>query len=165
MGHLIGSVQLIDEIIFEIYFDGLNFIKISDREIGTYNETMELIDSINSIGNVDLIAYEDDLLVTQTLDKSSKVIKNKNEYDLVGFDLSKNEVVFRKSYQENYQEIVFMDDDFICYNNNVIEIYNRENEHISHFDLTRDIKKLKIFDNDKIVVFGVDYFTIFELGY
>jgi|LGOV01.1.fsa_nt_gb hypothetical protein len=165
MGHLIGSVQLIDEILLKIYFDGLNFIKISDKEIGTYNEMMELIDSINSIGNVDLIAYKDDLIVTQTLDKSSEVIKNNNKYDSVGFDLSKNEVVFRKSYKENYQEIVFRDDDFICYNNNVIDIYNREEEHISHFDLTKDIKKLRIFDNDRIVVFGVDYFTIFELGY
>ncbi len=143
----------------------MNFIKISDKEIGTYNEMMELIDSINSIGNVDLIAYKDDLIVTQTLDKSSEVIKNNNKYDSVGFDLSKNEVVFRKSYKENYQEIVFRDDDFICYNNNVIDIYNREEEHISHFDLTKDIKKLRIFDNDRIVVFGVDYFTIFELGY
>ncbi|MEA3423347.1 MAG: DUF5711 family protein, partial [Bacillota bacterium] len=126
MGHLIGSVKLMDEILFEIYFDGLNFIKISDKEIGTYNENMELIDSVNSIGNVDLIAYKDDLLVTQTLDKSSEVIKNNNKYDSIGFDLSKNEVVFRKSYKENYQEIVFRNDDFICYNNNVIDIFNRD---------------------------------------
>ncbi|MBN2260797.1 MAG: hypothetical protein JW702_09650 [Clostridiales bacterium] len=165
MGHLNGSFQLLDEIIFDFYFENDSIVKVSDKEIGIYSESMGLNNSINAIGNVDLVAYKDHYLVAQIFDENSQIIETENDFDAVAFDLSKNELIFKKSFKEDYQGMVFKEDYLLCYNNNVIDVYNYSGDQVSHFDLVRDIKSMGVLDNGKIVVYGVDYFTIYELKF
>ena len=164
-GNLVGSIQMIDEILFEFYFEKGNVIKVSDQEIATYSIDMEPIDRINSVGVVDLTAYKDNVVVTQVFDEQSKINDVTPDYDAIAFDLLKNEVVYNKILSTGFNEMFFYEDHLICYNNNSVTLLDDQGEIIREFDLPQDVKKIRVLSDALFVMMGTDYFTIYELKY
>ncbi len=164
-GNLIGSIQMIDEILFDFYFENGNVIKVSDQEIATYSIDMEPIDKFNSVGVVDLTAYKDNVVVTQVFDEQSKINDVTPDYDSIAFDLLKNEVVYNNILSKGYNEMFYYESHLICYNNNNVTLFDDQGEIVREFDLPRDVKKIKILSDSFFVMMGTDYFTIYELKY
>jgi hypothetical protein len=162
-GNLIGSIQFPNELILDFHVEGNMFVVVTDHDIRTYSLEMEELEVVNSLGDIDLIAYEDAIVVNQTYDNKSEINEENTDFDIIAFDLSKNEVVYNHQLESQYNELLFFKEYLLGYNNNELVIFDEKGECVETFDLTREVISIKSIDNHYLLMMGLDYFSVFEL--
>ncbi len=162
-GNLIGSIQMIDEILLEYYLENLEIVVLTDQDITVYNSEMDQLNSVNSIGEIDLSAYGDEQIIMQRFDKQSELSPVSSDYDIISFDLTKNEIKYNKSITSRFTEIMDNGRYLIGYNNNEMTLIDSDGEIIQSFDLSREVVCIDSLDQNLMIMRGIDYFTVFEL--
>jgi hypothetical protein len=162
-GNLIGSIQMIDKILLEYYLENLEVVVLTDQDITIYNSEMEQLNSVNSIGEIDLSTYKDEQIIMQIFDRQSELSPVASDYDIISFDLTKNEVKYNKSLVSRFIEIIDNGRYLIGYNNNEMALLDSDGEIVQSFDLSREVVNIESLDQNLMVMRGIDYFTVFEL--
>lgn len=162
-GNLIGSIQMQDQLLLEYELDGTTLVLVTDQNLATYQTDMTAIDSINAIGDIDLVAYNEGVLFIQTFDRQSELSDSASEYDLIGYDLSKKEIVFNQPLGKPYDEMTVQGKYLVCYNNNEIELRDLSGDPIQTFDLPREVTAIECIEDSRLLLEGTDYFMVVEL--
>ncbi|OPL07894.1 MAG: hypothetical protein AVO33_03215 [delta proteobacterium ML8_F1] len=162
-GELVGSIEMDNEVIFELFFEGKALIKLSDLETGIIGEDMLLETRIPSTGLVDRAAYGAGHLVVQNYDRDSDNMGGSNIYDLLVYDIAQKKVSFKRSYPEAFAGITFLEEKILGHTNSRALLYDLEGVLLGEFNFSREFKNLKVLGNDRIFIQGVDYFEIYTL--
>jgi len=164
-GNLVGSIQMLDEILLNFFIDDEKLIKITDKELGIYSIEMEELEIINNVGEINVVSYADGIVFSQIFNKGNNIIGNDIDYNLIGFNVEKNQVEFNQISNIKYNKILNTDNNIICYNNNTLDIYKSNGEFIKTFSLQKDIKSASMLNGKEILLIGLDYFKIYQLRY
>ncbi len=162
-GDLVGSVELADEVVFDLFFEDLTLIKVSDLEIGVIGEDLLMKKQIPFTGLVDRAVYGHHRLVLQNFDQDSKNMGRDKVYDLLVYDTLEEKVSFKRSYEEAFIGMTFFNENILCYSNNTIMLYDLNGILLGEFNLGRDFTKLAVLEKGRIFIQGVDYFEIHTL--
>lgn len=164
-GNLVGSIQMLDEILLNFFIDDEKLIKITDKELGIYNIEMEELEVINNVGEINVVSYFDGTVFSQRFNKANNIIGNDIDYNLIGFNVGKNQIEFNQITNIKYNKILNSDDNIICYNNNTLDIYKSNGEFVKTFSMQKDIKSVSMLNGKEILLIGLDYFKIYQLRY
>ncbi len=99
----------------------------------------------------------------QRFDKQSELSPVSSDYDIISFDLTKNEIKYNKSITSRFTEIMDNGRYLIGYNNNEMTLIDSDGEIIQSFDLSREVVCIDSLDQNLMIMRGIDYFTVFEL--
>lgn len=162
-GSLTGAIQMRDRVLLEYMVDGQSLVVVTDQDISTYSAEMDEIDRINTVGDIDRVAYADRHLYVQAYDHQSGLSDTTAEYDLVDYDLSKNEIVYTQPMESRLLGILAEEDMLIGYSNNEMFLLDDAGSVRQRFDLPREVQQLAALGDSRFLMTGTDYFSLIEL--